>query len=81
MRLLLLYRLWLCESGRKVKLAAFFVARFAGEQKRSWGRPVTLLRGSESRHQIAKFKNELGLNRPGSECDREAVNRKEYSSE
>jgi hypothetical protein len=27
MRLLLLYRLWLCESGRKVKLAAFFVAR------------------------------------------------------
>jgi|GraSoiStandDraft_2_1057267.scaffolds.fasta_scaffold2558111_1 hypothetical protein len=28
MRLLLLYRLLQCESGRKVKLAAFFVARF-----------------------------------------------------
>jgi hypothetical protein len=44
LRLLLLYRLWKCKVGRKLKLAAFFYAQ---------RRPVTLLRGSESRHQIA----------------------------
>src|ERR1700751_1856755 len=47
LRLLLLYRLWSRKVGRKVTLAAFFYAQ---------RRPVTLLRGSESRHQIAHYR-------------------------
>jgi hypothetical protein len=54
LRLLLLYRLWSRKVGRKVTLAAFFYAQW---------RPVTLLRGSESRHQIAH--HEYGPNPAG----------------
>jgi len=43
-----------CKVGRKVTLAAFFYAQW---------RPVTLLRGSESRHQIAHY--EYGPNPAG----------------
>jgi len=48
LRLLLLYRLWVSESGRKVTLAAFFVARFTALRlaAQSLKTAAALLRGS-----------------------------------
>jgi hypothetical protein len=75
LRLLLLYRLWK-SSGRKVKLAAFFVARLAGLQEDAPGAARNSVEGFGVEAPDSLLK-ELGPNPAGLKCDRNAVNRKE----